>query len=199
MDGGGSCSGGYFKLYEELELQEFQDPSRLRMKDSPSIAATASLSRSTAILLLLLQVLLKPRRYTEWRERSDCLQLDKDAFSVHILEDMPSFVQFSLSTDSAIDRLVKENKVVAFIKGSRSAPLCGFSQRVVGILENQGVDYESVDVLDEGYNSGLRETLKKYSNWPTFPQIFVNGELLGGFDILSSMQEKGELSSLSKK
>ncbi|KAM2625402.1 hypothetical protein TB1_032271 [Malus domestica] len=74
MDGGGSCSGGYFKLYEELELQEFQDPSRLRMKDSPSIAATASLSRSTAILLLRLQVLLKPRRYTEWRERSDCLQ-----------------------------------------------------------------------------------------------------------------------------
>ncbi|KAM1038238.1 hypothetical protein ACFX2I_032840 [Malus domestica] len=99
--------------------------------------------------------------------------------------------------DSAIDRLVKENKVVAFIKGSRSAPLCGFSQRVVGIIENQGVDYESVDVLDEEYNSGLRETLKKYSNWPTFPQIFVNG--LGGCDILGSMQEKGELSSLFKK
>lgn len=86
---------------------------------------------------------------------------------------------------------------MAFIKGSRSAPLCGFSQRVVGIIENQGVDYESVDVLDEEYNSGLRETLKKYSNWPTFPQIFVNG--LGGCDILGSMQEKGELSSLFKK
>ncbi|XP_021827857.1 bifunctional monothiol glutaredoxin-S16, chloroplastic [Prunus avium] len=108
-------------------------------------------------------------------------------------------VQLTVPLEELIDRLVKENKVVAFIKGSRSAPLCGFSQRVVGILENQGVDYESVDVLDEEYNSGLRETLKKYSNWPTFPQIFVNGELLGGCDILTSMQEKGELASVFKK
>ncbi|CAN6576118.1 unnamed protein product [Malus baccata var. baccata] len=108
-------------------------------------------------------------------------------------------VQLTVPLEELIDRLVKENKVVAFIKGSRSAPLCGFSQKVVGILENQGVDYESIDVLDEEYNRGLRETLKKYSNWPTFPQIFVNGELLGGCDILSSMQEKGELASLFKK
>ncbi|KAJ8898906.1 hypothetical protein K2173_008399 [Erythroxylum novogranatense] len=108
-------------------------------------------------------------------------------------------VQLTVPLEELIDRLVKENKVVAFIKGSRSAPMCGFSQRVIGILEREGVDYESVDVLDEDYNSGLRETLKKYSNWPTFPQIFVNGELLGGCDILTSMYEKGELSSLLKK
>lgn len=108
-------------------------------------------------------------------------------------------VQLTVPLEELIDRLVKENKVVAFIKGSRSAPLCGFSQRVVGILENQGVDYESVDVLDEEHNPGLRETLKSYSNWPTFPQIFVNGELVGGYDILSSMYEKGELAGLFKK
>ncbi|XP_041023797.1 bifunctional monothiol glutaredoxin-S16, chloroplastic [Juglans microcarpa x Juglans regia] len=108
-------------------------------------------------------------------------------------------VQLTVSLEELIDRLVKENKVVAFIKGSRSAPMCGFSQRVVGILESEGVDYESVDVLDEEYNNGLRETLKKYSNWPTFPQIFVNGELVGGCDILTSMYEKGELASFFKK
>ncbi|WCJ28047.1 CAX-interacting protein 2 [Euphorbia peplus] len=108
-------------------------------------------------------------------------------------------VQLTVPLEDLIERLVKENKVVAFIKGSRSAPLCGFSQRVVGILESQGADYESVDVLDEEYNNGLRETLKKYSNWPTFPQIFVDGELLGGCDILTSMHEKGELSGLLKK
>ncbi|KAK3018042.1 hypothetical protein RJ639_004532 [Escallonia herrerae] len=102
-------------------------------------------------------------------------------------------VQLTVALEELIDRLVKENKVVAFIKGSRSAPQCGFSQRVVGILESEGVDYESIDVLDEEYNNGLRETLKKYSNWPTFPQVFVNGELVGGCDILSSMHEKGEL------
>ena len=88
---------------------------------------------------------------------------------------------------------------MAFIKGSRSAPMCGFSQRVIAILESQEVDYESVDVLDEEYNSGLRETLKQYSNWPTFPQVFVNGELLGGCDILTLMYEKGELAGLFKK
>ncbi|GFZ02191.1 CAX-interacting protein 2 [Actinidia rufa] len=107
-------------------------------------------------------------------------------------------VQLTLPLEDLIDRLVKENKVVAFIKGSRNAPLCGFSQRVIGILESEGVDYESVDVLDEEYNHGLRETLKNYSNWPTFPQVFVNGELVGGCDILSSMHEKGELTGLFK-
>ncbi|XVE97105.1 hypothetical protein REPUB_Repub02eG0282100 [Reevesia pubescens] len=100
-------------------------------------------------------------------------------------------VQLTVSLEELIDKLVKENKVVAFIKGSRSAPMCGFSQRVIAILESQGVDYESVDVLDEEYNSGLRETLKQYSNWPTFPQVFVNGELVGGCDILTSMLQKG--------
>ncbi|XP_021906318.1 bifunctional monothiol glutaredoxin-S16, chloroplastic [Carica papaya] len=108
-------------------------------------------------------------------------------------------VQLSVPLEELIDQLVKEHKVVAFIKGSRSAPLCGFSQRVISILENERVDYESVDVLDEEYNYGLRETLKRYSNWPTFPQIFVNGELIGGCDILSSMHEKGELADLFKK
>ncbi|KAK4742580.1 hypothetical protein SAY87_000581 [Trapa incisa] len=108
-------------------------------------------------------------------------------------------VQLTVPLEDLIHRLVKENRVVAFIKGSRSAPLCGFSQRVVGILESQEVDYESVDVLDEEYNYGLRETLKRYSNWPTFPQVFVDGELVGGCDILTSMHEKGELADLLKK
>lgn len=108
-------------------------------------------------------------------------------------------VKLTVPLEDLIDRMVKENKVVAFIKGSRSAPQCGFSQRVVGILDSEGVDYESVDVLDEEHNSGLRETLKKYSSWPTFPQVFVNGELVGGCDILSSMHEKGELAGLFKK
>lgn len=108
-------------------------------------------------------------------------------------------VQLTVPLEQLIDRLVKENKVVAFIKGSRSAPQCGFSQRVVGILEAHGVDFASVDILDEEHNHGLRETLKTYSNWPTFPQVFVGGELVGGCDIISSMAEKGELAALFQK
>ncbi|KAI3945543.1 hypothetical protein MKW92_030550 [Papaver armeniacum] len=98
-------------------------------------------------------------------------------------------VQLTVPLENLIDQLVKENKVVAFIKGSR----------MVGILEGAGVDYETIDVLDDEHNFGLREKLKSYSNWPTFPQIFVNGELVGGCDILTSMQENGELASLFKK
>ncbi|KAK1270940.1 hypothetical protein QJS04_geneDACA006091 [Acorus gramineus] len=105
-------------------------------------------------------------------------------------------VKLTVPLEELIDRLVKEKRVVAFIKGSRSAPQCGFSQRVVGLLETHNADFECVDVLDEEYNFGLRETLKRYSNWPTFPQVFVNGELVGGCDIVSSMAEKGELSKL---
>ncbi|CAH9061361.1 unnamed protein product [Cuscuta europaea] len=107
-------------------------------------------------------------------------------------------VQLTIPLEDLIERLVNENKVVAFIKGSRNAPSCGFSKRVVAILESQEVDYESVDVLDGEYNHGLRDALKRYSNWPTFPQVFVNGELVGGCDILTSMYEKGEIASLLK-
>ncbi|XP_031484781.1 bifunctional monothiol glutaredoxin-S16, chloroplastic [Nymphaea colorata] len=107
--------------------------------------------------------------------------------------------QLTVPLEELIDKLVKEIEVVVFIKGSRNAPQCGFSQRVLGILNSHGVDYESVNVLDEEYNFGLREALKEYSNWPTFPQIFVRGELIGGADILASMEEKGELASLFNK
>eukprot|EP00252_Welwitschia_mirabilis_P007326 TRINITY_DN1857_c0_g3_i2.p1 TRINITY_DN1857_c0_g3~~TRINITY_DN1857_c0_g3_i2.p1 ORF type:complete len:313 (-),score=40.01 TRINITY_DN1857_c0_g3_i2:202-1140(-) len=105
-------------------------------------------------------------------------------------------VQLTVSLEELIDKLVKENKVVAFIKGSRNAPQCGFSHQVLTLLNELGVDYESLNVLDEEHNPGLRETLKVYSNWPTFPQVFVNGELLGGADIIMEMFQKGELQKL---
>lgn len=108
-------------------------------------------------------------------------------------------VSLTIPLEELIDRLVKEHKVVTFIKGSRRAPQCGFSQKVVSILESHGVDFVSLDVLDEEHNYGLREKLKSYSNWPTFPQVFVGGELLGGCDIISDLAEKGELKALFQK
>jgi Grx4 family monothiol glutaredoxin len=84
-------------------------------------------------------------------------------------------------------------QVVAFIKGTRSAPECGFSKRMVLNLEECGVDYEVVNVLDATYNPGLREEIKTYSAWPTIPQLYAHGEFLGGADITADMHEKGEL------
>ncbi|KAB2630487.1 monothiol glutaredoxin-S16 [Pyrus ussuriensis x Pyrus communis] len=86
--------------------------------------------------------------------------------------------------EELIDRLVNENKVVAFIKGSRSAPLCGSRRRLSEFLKTRGWIMRALMVLDEEYNRGLRETLKKYSTAGRLsPRYLVNGELLGGCDI----------------
>ncbi|KAL3138746.1 hypothetical protein ABBQ32_005591 [Trebouxia sp. C0010 RCD-2024] len=97
------------------------------------------------------------------------------------------------SLEELLDTVVKTNKVVAFIKGTRSQPQCGFSFKVLTMLNEARADYEVVDVLDEQYNPGVREAIKTYSQWPTIPQLYVNGEFLGGADIVEEMNEKGEL------
>lgn len=81
---------------------------------------------------------------------------------------------------SAIDKFVSENKVVCFIKGTKEQPKCGFSNTVVQIFNSIGVPYETVNILED---EGLRQGMKIYSSWPTFPQVYVDGEFYGGCDI----------------
>jgi monothiol glutaredoxin len=89
-----------------------------------------------------------------------------------------------------IDDQIKENRVMLYMKGSPSMPQCGFSARVVQILKDEGVDFSSVNVLDYPV---IREGVKKYSDWPTIPQLYVDAEFVGGCDIITSMHESGEL------
>ncbi|BFI25074.1 hypothetical protein AXG93_773s1130 [Marchantia polymorpha subsp. ruderalis] len=98
-----------------------------------------------------------------------------------------------------IDQVVKGCTVVAFVKGTRTAPQCGFSHRVLTILNENGADYEVVNVLDDHHNPGLREAIKEYSQWPTIPQVYVKGEFVGGADILDEMVQSGEIKSLFQK
>jgi len=79
---------------------------------------------------------------------------------------------------------------MAFIKGTPAVPQCGFSAKFVNILKELGVQYGSFNILSD---SVIREGLKKYSNWPTYPQLYVNGELVGGLDIVKQLAEEGEL------
>ena len=102
-------------------------------------------------------------------------------------------VKLNISLPQLIEKVVKDNKVVAFIKGSRTSPQCGFSHRVLTILNEHGIDYESVNVLDEDHNSGLREAIKVYSQWPTIPQVFAYGEFVGGADILEELATDGKI------
>ncbi len=89
-----------------------------------------------------------------------------------------------------IDKLIKDNKIMVFMKGTKLMPQCGFSNNVVQILNTLGVPFETVNVLDD-YE--IRQGIKEYSNWPTIPQVYINGEFIGGSDILIEMYQKGEL------
>lgn len=98
-----------------------------------------------------------------------------------------------MSTQERIDDLVKNNKVVLFMKGSASFPMCGFSGRAVQLLKACGVEKNAiltVNVLDD---QDIRQGIKTYSNWPTIPQLYVAGEFIGGSDIMTEMYESGEL------
>jgi monothiol glutaredoxin len=94
---------------------------------------------------------------------------------------------------SRIDQTVKGNPVVLFMKGTPLFPQCGFSSRAVAILDHLGVEYASVDVLQD---QGIRQGIKEYSDWPTIPQLYVKGEFVGGSDIMMEMYENGELGQL---
>merc|ERR1740122_777432 len=93
----------------------------------------------------------------------------------------------------AIREAVTKHPVLLFMKGTPVMPQCGFSARSVGILTSIGVPFDSVNVMDEVANPGVRDGVKEYSNWPTIPQLFVNGELIGGADIIAEMQATGQL------
>ena len=96
-------------------------------------------------------------------------------------------------TNARLDEIVNKNDVVLFMKGSALFPQCGFSSRAVAILNHLGVDFETVDVLQD---PEIRQGIKAYSDWPTIPQLYVKGEFVGGSDIMMEMYEAGELQSL---
>ncbi len=92
-----------------------------------------------------------------------------------------------------IDDTVKANDVVLYMKGTKMAPQCGFSQRVAGVLNYMQVDFTDVNVLAD---EEIRQGIKDYSDWPTIPQLYVKGEFVGGCDIITEMTLSGELDAL---
>ena len=99
-------------------------------------------------------------------------------------------MNLSEHTRERITGLIEKNRVMLFMKGNRRAPQCGFSARVIGILDSMLPDYETFDVLSD---PEIREGIKTYSSWPTIPQLYVAGEFLGGCDIVTELYESGEL------
>src|SRR3954471_20728598 len=95
------------------------------------------------------------------------------------------------SLKDKVEELIRDNRILLFMKGTPEAPQCGFSMRVVNTLESYGVEYAALDVLPA--LQPLREVTAELSDWQTFPQLYVNGELVGGADIVEEMDESGEL------
>ncbi|MBD2196305.1 MULTISPECIES: Grx4 family monothiol glutaredoxin [Calothrix] len=92
-----------------------------------------------------------------------------------------------------IDNYVKQNKIFVFMKGNKLMPQCGFSNNAVQVFNTLGVPFETFDVLSD---PEIRQGIKEYSNWPTIPQVYINGEFIGGSDILIEMYQSGELQQL---
>ena len=88
---------------------------------------------------------------------------------------------------------IEENKIMLYMKGTKEMPMCGFSATMVKILNLYEVNFKAVNVLE---NPNIRVELSKHSNWPTIPQLFVNGELIGGSDIVVDLHQKGELNEI---
>lgn len=94
------------------------------------------------------------------------------------------------NVQETIRKQVEDNPVVLYMKGTPQFPECGFSMRTVQALDSCGVQYTAVNVLE---NEGIRQGIKEFGNWPTIPQLYVNGELIGGCDIIMEMYQSGEL------
>jgi monothiol glutaredoxin len=99
-------------------------------------------------------------------------------------------------TRARISETIGSDRVVLFMKGDREAPQCGFSARVVQMLDRIVPDYTTVDVLAD---PAVRQGIKEFSNWPTIPQLYVAGELVGGCDIVTEMFQSGELATLMRE
>ena len=98
-----------------------------------------------------------------------------------------------MDVQERIKNVIEENDVIIFMKGSPEAPQCGFSMRTSEALKACNADFAYIDILAE---PEVRSSLPQYSNWPTFPQLFVNGELVGGCDIVMDLYQKGELQTM---
>ncbi|WP_133128133.1 Grx4 family monothiol glutaredoxin [Legionella nagasakiensis] len=101
-----------------------------------------------------------------------------------------------MDTIDKIKKQIAENTILLYMKGSPKMPQCGFSARAAQCIDACGVDFAYVDVLA---NPDIRQTLPQYADWPTFPQLYVKGELIGGSDIIAEMYEQGELEALLRE
>jgi monothiol glutaredoxin len=125
-----------------------------------------------------------------------CIQIALQVHNLNKVDIIPWFLEKQVTNMNVIERIkdqIENNPVVLYMKGSPDFPQCGFSGQTVQILEACQAHYTAINIFED---PELREALKEYSNWPTFPQLYINGNLVGGCDIVTDLYKKGELATL---
>jgi len=129
-------------------------------------------------------------RVVAWLIHSDLPQL---LYSIKNDRELIMTPDLTPEVMSKIEALIKQDKIMVFMKGNKLMPQCGFSNNVVQILNILGVPFQTFDVLSD---PEVRQGIKAYSNWPTIPQVYLNGEFLGGSDILIELYQNGQLQQM---
>ena len=168
------------QLIPEFE-DEFKNIKFAKCTD-PSIAEFAKVSVFPAILYFHMK---KP-----WHAESATVSNSVNSVKV-IVEDLTKLNSLRMDPlEERLKRLLAQSKVMLFMKGSKKNPVCQFSKAIVGLLNSINCDYETFDILSD---ESVRQGLKLYSNWPTYPQLYCEGQLIGGVDIVKELLAEGEL------
>uniref|UniRef100_A0A7N0VJZ6 Glutaredoxin domain-containing protein n=1 Tax=Kalanchoe fedtschenkoi TaxID=63787 RepID=A0A7N0VJZ6_KALFE len=171
-----------------------------------SILSSFSKARASSVILRAKAAVALPvaghrvlfRPYSHFAGRRVLTIGDKRAIGFQSIG-IPSMRCYSAITPelkTTLDKVVSSHKVILFMKGTKDFPQCGFSNTVVQILKSLNVPFETVNILE---NEALRQGLKDYSNWPTFPQLYIDGEFYGGCDITVDAYKSGQLQEALEK
>ncbi|KAJ0255367.1 Monothiol glutaredoxin-S14 [Hirschfeldia incana] len=176
----------------------------LRSVKTPFVTPTAAVSSSIIDKPQSFRFISKPTASLAVHNLHQPISIIRPNLIPKLKPSSPAGAKFRCSASSALtpqlrdtlEKLVNSEKVVLFMKGTKDFPMCGFSNTVVQILKNLNVPFEDVNILE---NELLRQGLKEYSNWPTFPQLYIGGEFFGGCDITLEAFQSGELQEVVER
>lgn len=188
------CSQVNDVLKEMTNLEQYKDVkfAKVEAENLPEVSVKSGIAVVPTILLL------KDSNIIDRVDGANAPALT-EKIKQHLKNKDPLLLdvfQTKESLEERLKKLINQAPCMLFMKGNPANPRCGFSRTIVSILDNYKTDYKSFDILQD---NEVREGLKKFSNWPTYPQLYLNGELIGGLDIVKEMDESGELESMLPK
>ncbi|GMH24437.1 hypothetical protein Nepgr_026280 [Nepenthes gracilis] len=166
--------------------------ARLKSPPSPALSGRGDFSTATSRIHLRSSFSASPRIFKLFDYKYDAFLFTRPK----VTSSLRCRSAMTPELKTTLDKVVTSQKVVLFMKGTKEFPQCGFSNTVVQILKSLNVPFETINILE---NEILRQALKEYSSWPTFPQLYIDGEFFGGCDITVDAYKSGELQELLEK